>query len=620
MAGETEFSIDLARRAVADCLAGSRHGPEDVDLVIASSISRCDGPHFRFTFEPCTAARLQEAFGFARALAFDVSSACTGMFTAIHVADTLIKLGLARCALVVSGEYITHLTRTAQPVIKGFMDARLACLTLGDAGAAVLLEPSPDETVGFHALELFTLGRYANFCVGKAADNGPAMFTESIRTTEVAVLPAAMAALEVLQRAGGSVGAPRHVIMHQTSRTTLRDATRVIQNAFPGLSDSVNVVDNLAERGNTASTSHFVALMDEIVSGRIRSGDGVVFGVSGSGQTVGAGLYTFDDLPDRVRRRRAPPDAPRASAPAVPGAAPATSNGQRVRIEAIGTVPGDGRPRPTLELCRVAAENCLAGWAGGRSDLGLVLHAGVYRSEYLFEPAIASMIAGALGINDVFDPMRATRTLAFDVFNGAVGFLQACFVAAQTIRAGKAGAAMVVASEVEGDDTVLEGFEGCAAVGSAVILAGGAGDSGFGRFVFRSFPEHGSAVRGHASCGPAGPRTFIRHEPGLEEIYLARVPDVVGELLEAEGLDRSEIKIVFPPQISTAFIARLAESLGMSSDRCVDAAVPARDLFTSSLPYALAEARRRDLVGVGDVGLIIAAGSGLQIGCALYRF
>src|SRR5258708_15735427 len=67
--------------------------------------------------------------------------------------------------------------------------------------------------------------------------------------------------------------------------------------AYPG-----NITSTLAERGNPASTTHFVALSDHIRGNRIQSGDNVVFGISGSGQTVGAALYTFDDLPDRLRR------------------------------------------------------------------------------------------------------------------------------------------------------------------------------------------------------------------------------------------------------------------------------------------------------------------------------
>jgi len=622
MAGDTEFSIDLARHAVMDCLTRSRYRPEDVDLVIASSISRCDGADFRISLEPSTAVRLQKIFGFSRALAFDVSSACTGMFTAIWVADTFIKLGLARCALVVSGEYVTHLTRTAQRGIEGFMDPRLACLTLGDAGAAVMLEPTPDETMGLHGIDLFTLGRYSAYCIGKLAEAGPIMVTDSIRTTDIAVLPAAMSAFEVLERASASVRSVEHVIMHQTSRTTLRDVTRALQTSYPGFCEYANVVDNLTERGNTASTTHFVAVMDEIVSGRIRTGDNVVFGVSGSGQTVGAAVYTFDDLPDRVRRARATPGTTR-SRPSLPQrGALATAKGSPVRIEAIGVVPPDAGLGSTLELCRVAAEDCLARSSRDRNDIGLIVHTGIYRTEGVSEPAIAALIAGALEINDAFEPPLARRTLAFDILNGGVGLLQACHVAVQAIRAGRVAAAMVVASEVESDAgiEIVSGRPPWAQLGSALILDDGHGTTGFGRFVFKSFPEHLEAVSVYATYEAGAAQLFFHHDPRLDDHYLARVPEVVRELLELEQVDRSRIKAIFPPQISTAFIARLAGVLDVDPARCIDATIPGRDLFTSSLPYALRDAARRDLVHAGDLGLIIAVGSGIQIGCALYAF
>src|SRR6185436_21011983 len=44
VAGETEFSIDLAKQAIARCFAASRYKPGDIDLVISASIARCDGP------------------------------------------------------------------------------------------------------------------------------------------------------------------------------------------------------------------------------------------------------------------------------------------------------------------------------------------------------------------------------------------------------------------------------------------------------------------------------------------------------------------------------------------------------------------------------------------------
>src|SRR5207302_6253964 len=122
--------------------------------------------------EPSTALLLKHHFGFRHALAFDVLNACAGVFTALYLADALITLGVVGNAMVVSGEYITHATAAAQAVIEGASDPRLACLTIGDAGIALVLEPSPREGVGFHAIDLFTLGRYSSCCVAKLTPTG----------------------------------------------------------------------------------------------------------------------------------------------------------------------------------------------------------------------------------------------------------------------------------------------------------------------------------------------------------------------------------------------------------------------------------------------------------------
>src|SRR5207244_6054238 len=103
MAGETEFSIDLAKQAVANCLANSRYYPEDIDLLICCNISRCDGPNFHVPFEPSTSMRLKQHFGFMNALVFDVSNACTGVFTAISILDAFTQSGRYRRVLDVSG-------------------------------------------------------------------------------------------------------------------------------------------------------------------------------------------------------------------------------------------------------------------------------------------------------------------------------------------------------------------------------------------------------------------------------------------------------------------------------------------------------------------------------------
>src|SRR5438046_7368836 len=50
MAGDLEFSIDLAKRAVADSLTRSPYGPEDIDLPPSAHTSRCAGPGLPLPF------------------------------------------------------------------------------------------------------------------------------------------------------------------------------------------------------------------------------------------------------------------------------------------------------------------------------------------------------------------------------------------------------------------------------------------------------------------------------------------------------------------------------------------------------------------------------------------
>lgn len=618
--GDDEFSIDLARNAATDALGRSSYAPEDIDLVIACNISRCDRPGPAFSFEPSTASRLRALCGLDNAMCFDVNNACAGMFTGITVADAFLQAGLVRCALVVSGEYISHLTDTAQHEIDGPMDPRLACLTVGDAGAAVVLERGENNRVGFHDIDMATLSQYATLCIAKATDGphgGAVMLADSVTQTAIAVKHSVPYVTAVMQRHGWRPETCDQLVLHQTSEASINDAVAAVNRVFgPGALHRGNTVYNLAERGNTATTTHFVALADQIRDHRINSGDNVVFSITGSGQTVGTALYTFDDLPDRMRR---PAQGPRARSvgnrhreiPATP----------RVRIEAVGLAPaGRSTPPTAIQLAAHAGAACLQRTDLDRSALGLLLHAGIYRDDFLSEPAMAALVAGELGINaDVSSPDGPT-TLAFDVLNGAVGFLNACQVAAAMIGAGKTGPALVLASEIE-NNTADSGYplHGLHETGSALLLSRSDGDEGFGRFVFGHHPEYAGALATYTQHHQG--RTWLRidRDPNLAAVYLSCLRSAVKELLMAEGLDPADVALVFPPYLPQPALTELAASIGIGKSRFVDAGVDA-DPFTSSLPYALEHARRYGLAEPGDIALIVTVGSGVEVGCATYRF
>jgi amino acid adenylation domain-containing protein len=622
VAGRGEFSIDLARQAMDDCLARSSHGAGDIDLVIACNISRCDGPDHKFMFEPGTAVRLRDQSGLTNAIAFDISNACAGMWTGINVADAFLKTGLVQRALVVSGEYITHLTETAQKEIEGPMDSRLACLTLGDAGAAVILERGANDRVGFHDIDMATLGAYSKLCVAKTTDGphgGAVMFTDSIAGTAVAVRAAVPYVSSVMRRHGWRPQSADHIIIHQTSESSLNDAMLGINRVFgKSAAHPGNTIFNLAERGNTASTSHWVALKDHILGNRIQSGDRTVFGISGSGQTVGAALYTFDDLPDRLRRGSngtRPQDLSSGRRSVEPPALP------RVRIAGVGTASADeSATQSSVQNAVQAAKTCLDNAGLDATALGLIIHAGVYRDEFISEPAIAAFIAGDIGANDDIHGADGTKTLAFDVLNGGVGFLNACHVATQMIGAGKVDHAMVVASEIE-NNTPESGHPllGVSETGSAAILTVGDGTSGFGHFVFHHDPEHADALETYTRHDGMHTWLQINRDPKLTAHYLDCIPAAIEELLELEGLHRSDIAHVFPPFLSTADRRELAKRTDIDGARFVNPPA-ATDPFTSTLPQGLEHAWQHRLVKPGDIGLIVSVGSGLQVGCTTYRF
>lgn len=613
MAGETEYSIDLAEQAARDCLARSAFDAAEIDLLICCNISRCDGPDYRFSYEPATAVQLRARLGLTRAWAFDVSNACAGMFTGIAAADALLRAGAVRRALVVSGEYITHLTRTAQQTIDTFMDPRLACLTLGDAGAAVTLECRRDGEAGFEELELYTLGKYSGLCIAKLdaeRGGGPTMLTDPVQAAALAIHQSVGHALEVLKRRNWQPEILDQVILHQTSDTTLEGAVQEINSTLgrPGCNRG-NVLFNLTERGNTATTTHFVALADALRAGRIRPGSKVLFGISGSGQTVGTALYTFDDLPGRTihKPERLTPTRPTTSSPI-------RLTGPRVTLECVGI----SSAADTVTMLRQAGEDCLARCSHSRDDIGLVIHTGIYRSEFISEPALAAIAAGELGIHHEAEAPGVRRTLAFDLMNGPVGTLHACHLAAHMLAVGRT--ALILASEVENNATAFpEDNLGLAVTASALLLSSAAnGVSGFSAFHFRSFPEHLDKWQTYTTSRDGKAFLARRCHPGLEDALLECASITVAELLQTESLRIADVKAVLPPHRSFSFVSRLGDVLGVPADRIVLVAEE-RDLSTSSLAYTFRHAQETGRLQPGDVILFLAIGGGIEVGCAIYR-
>ena len=618
MAGESEFSVDLARNAVIRCLAASRYGAADIDLIIAANISKQDSPLI-YNIEPTTAAGLRRQFGLHRALAFDLSNACAGVFTAIMVVDELIRRGDVRRALVVSGEYITHLTATAQRELNGLHDERLACLTLGDAGVCLLLEQGD----GFDFIDIYTVPEHAELCMAHSAEShGAIMFTDSVTLARAGIAEVVCQYGEVVA-AGRVTTDPRYFIPHQTSSNSIKEATRATNRRLGRrVCRSDNMVDNLRHRGNTATTSHWVAMGDLIDKAAVEPGDRVLFSITASGITVGLAQYRVEEFAVRHSNAEPVPDAAPAPAPVPEGTERGyyrvVAAGERVRIAAAATcAPDSDAERGNVKLAASAVRRALDAGSAPDGHPGLLVYSGVYRKAFISEPALATMVAKELGIKGSRVDGCAPPFLAFDVMNGPPGVLMACQVAGRMLLS-REGTAVVAASEFDENPVDGQSPLGLAIAGSALVLERSDDRTGFRSFFVDTHDEYLDWYHAYAYTDESGPP---RLRVDRDERWTGRLPDAVAdtvaELLRRERLSLDDFAVIFPPQIGPEFVDRLAAVLAVERSRFVSCS--GGNLFTAAAAAGWAAAGER-VVEPGSLGLFLAAGAGIEVACATYQF
>lgn len=125
------------------------------------------------------------------------------------------------------------------------------------------------------------------------------MFTDARGIQRAAMSNTPLLLHEVLDSVGISLGDIDHVITHQTSARAIRKGMAKVSASF-GESPRHDAVITVDHYGNTASTTHTVALVEELEAGHIRPGETVALIALASGLEIGVLLLTLDkELVDR---------------------------------------------------------------------------------------------------------------------------------------------------------------------------------------------------------------------------------------------------------------------------------------------------------------------------------
>ncbi|BCQ08064.1 3-oxoacyl-[acyl-carrier-protein] synthase 3 [Mycobacterium heckeshornense] len=295
-----EDSYSLATSAALDCLARAQQDPASIDVVINCSITKFRGGLTQWV-EPSMSIAVAHAIGADQAMTFDISNACAGMLTGVTVLNNWIRQGTVQRGLVVSGEYISQLGCNAAKHIRSIMSKELASLTLGDAGAAILLERGQVGSAGIRLAGFTTVADYSRLCLAypKGHDPGARMFTDSRAIHRAAMSNTPLLLHEVLDTVGISIHDIDHVITHQTSARAIRKGMAAVSAAF-GEGPRHDAVITVDRYGNTASTTHTVALVEELEAGHILPGETVALIALASGLEIGIVLLSLDE--DLVKR------------------------------------------------------------------------------------------------------------------------------------------------------------------------------------------------------------------------------------------------------------------------------------------------------------------------------
>ncbi|MCC2981434.1 beta-ketoacyl-ACP synthase III [Sphingomonas sp. IC4-52] len=278
IAGPEETTATLARDAATVALVSAGVDAQDIDLIVLATAT----PDQTF---PSSATKVQAMLGIDDCVAFDVAAVCSGFLYAVQVADSMLRAGAHRRALVIGAETFSRILD---------WEDRTTCVLFGDGAGAIVLEAQESEEAdgrGILASRLHADGRHNDLLyvdggpsttgtVGKLRMKGREVFRH-------AVVNLAAVMEESLVIAGLTADHVDWVVPHQANARILDATARKL-----GL-PAEKVVMTVDQHANTSAASVPLALDAAVRDGRIQPGQIVVLEAMGGGFTWGAAVVRF---------------------------------------------------------------------------------------------------------------------------------------------------------------------------------------------------------------------------------------------------------------------------------------------------------------------------------------
>lgn len=265
----------LGEQAVRGLLEKTGTAPEEVELLICATVT----PDMMF---PDTANLIAYRTGLKNAFTFDLSAACSGFLFALTTGAKYIESGLYKKVIVVGADKMSS--------IVDYTD-RATCILFGDAGGAVLLEPSKDGNGIMDAI-LHSDGSGAENLYQRAGGSLKPASHETVDAKEhfiyqngrpvykQAVAGMSGVVKEVMKKNGLSADDVSWVVPHQANLRIIESVASMAD--FP----MEKVMVNIHKYGNTTAATIPLCLWEW--ENQLKKGDNLILTAFGGGYTWGA--------------------------------------------------------------------------------------------------------------------------------------------------------------------------------------------------------------------------------------------------------------------------------------------------------------------------------------------
>src|SRR6266545_7562149 len=142
-AAPDEYTSQFAVRASREAIERAGIDPTEIDLILCATVTPDQ-------ILPSTACLIQAELGANKAAAMDIVAACSGFLYGLTLADTMIRGGQSKYALVIGAEILTQYV--------DYTD-RNTCVLFGDGAGAAVLGPVENGR-GILAARIKSDGRY----------------------------------------------------------------------------------------------------------------------------------------------------------------------------------------------------------------------------------------------------------------------------------------------------------------------------------------------------------------------------------------------------------------------------------------------------------------------------